>query len=79
MAAKRLGRDREAEELWRAARTQLPQLTMQGWDANQLFDVPNLLIFELLLEEAEPLFTKESGPPLPVEPTPPAGRPASPN
>ena len=76
MAAKRLGRDREAEELWRAAKAQLPQLAKHGGDLNQLQDV---LVFELLLDEAELLFTNGSGPPPPVEPTPPAGRPASPN
>jgi tetratricopeptide (TPR) repeat protein len=80
MAAKRLGRDREAEELWRAAKAQLPQLTKKGWDPNRLlFDVPNLLIFELLLDEAELLITKQSGPPPPAESTPPAGLPASRN
>jgi eukaryotic-like serine/threonine-protein kinase len=63
MAAKRLGRDHEAEQDRQAAKALLPKLAAK---VNQVpGDLPYLHIFELLLEEAEPLFAKPGDAPNP--------------
>jgi tetratricopeptide (TPR) repeat protein len=63
MAAKRLGHDRVAEVLWHTAKIALPRIAevMKGREAH----LPRLQMFELLLDEAEPLFAKPSDQPQP--------------